>query len=117
MELQQFSAAMVASSKTGILAISRGCSAICTFNRPRDSTKEDTDIEVPKNNKGADKEPIVFQSPNLKPDVCLSVFGQEFHVHSTILRLLSTSSDDFLIQGTKKLRLVLPHSNITIYQC
>jgi BTB/POZ domain len=35
------------------------------------------------------KPPIVFQAPGLKPDVCLKVFDQEFHVHSVLLKLHS----------------------------
>ena len=42
------------------------------------------------------REPIVFQSPGLKPDVRLTVCGQEFHVHSVILKLHSNFFRKFL---------------------
>jgi hypothetical protein len=40
--------------------------------------------------------PIIFSSPDLKPDVRLKVFNQEFHVHSVILRLHSAYFRRFL---------------------
>jgi hypothetical protein len=33
--------------------------------------------------------PAIFKARGLKPDVCLEVFGTDFHVHSTILKLYS----------------------------
>jgi hypothetical protein len=40
--------------------------------------------------------PIVFLSPGLKPDVFLTLFHQEFHVHSVILKLYSNYFRKFL---------------------
>jgi BTB/POZ domain len=48
------------------------------------------------------KEPIVFHSPGLKPDVRLTVFKQEFHVHSVILKLHSNSFRKFLDSPQKE---------------
>jgi hypothetical protein len=48
------------------------------------------------------REPIVFQSPGLKPDVRLTVCGQEFHVHSVILKLHSNFFRKFLDSPEKE---------------
>ena len=37
----------------------------------------------------ADLPPVVFKAPGMNPDVCLEVFGTEFHVHSVVLKLHS----------------------------
>jgi len=42
------------------------------------------------------KAAIVFQAPGLKPDVCLKVFDQEYHVHSVLLKLHSQFFRKFL---------------------
>ncbi|TVY41343.1 hypothetical protein LOCC1_G005648 [Lachnellula occidentalis] len=42
------------------------------------------------------KQPIIFKFPGLKVDTRLKVFGQEFHVHSAILRLYSAFFRTFL---------------------
>ena len=47
------------------------------------------------------KEPIVFKSPGLKPDVRLTVFDQEFHVHSTLLKLYSAFFRTYLDSADK----------------
>jgi len=54
-----------------------------------------------KNNKEDDDKSIVFSSPGLTPDVRLTVFGQEFHVHSIILKLHSNFFRKFLDAGDK----------------
>ncbi len=46
--------------------------------------------------------PIVFQSPGLKPDVRLTIYGQEFHVHSVILKLHSNFFRKFLDSPEKE---------------
>jgi hypothetical protein len=48
------------------------------------------------------REPIVFQSPGLKPDVRLTVCGQEFHVHSVILKPHSNFFRKFLDSPEKE---------------
>jgi hypothetical protein len=48
------------------------------------------------------QEPIVFQSPGLKPDVRLTICGQEFHVHSVILKLHSNFFRKFLDSPDKE---------------
>ncbi|KAH8795468.1 hypothetical protein BGZ57DRAFT_865733 [Hyaloscypha finlandica] len=47
------------------------------------------------------REPIVFRSPGLKPDVRLTVVGQVFHVHSIILKLHSNFFRKFLDSADK----------------
>jgi hypothetical protein len=42
------------------------------------------------------KSPMVFQTPDLKPDVSLRVFDFEFHVHSVLLKLHSAFFRKFL---------------------
>lgn len=41
-------------------------------------------------------EAFTFILPDQKPDVRLNVFGKEFHVHSTVLRLYSAFFRKFL---------------------
>ncbi|KAE9371385.1 hypothetical protein N431DRAFT_545647 [Stipitochalara longipes BDJ] len=48
------------------------------------------------------RKPIVFSSPGLTPDVCLTVFDQEFHVHSIILKLPSNFFRKFLDSRDKE---------------
>lgn len=48
------------------------------------------------------QEPIVFQSPGLKPDVRLTICGQEFHVHSVILKLHSNFFRKFIDSPDKE---------------
>ncbi|KAK2625513.1 hypothetical protein QTJ16_004825 [Diplocarpon rosae] len=47
---------------------------------------------------GVDKDnsPIIFSTPGLKPDTLLVVLGQEFHVHSLLLKLHSAFFRKFL---------------------
>lgn len=40
--------------------------------------------------------PIAFHAPGLKPDVCLKVFDQDYHVHSVLLKLHSEFFRKFL---------------------
>jgi hypothetical protein len=47
------------------------------------------------------REPIVFKSPGLKPDLRLTVVGQVFHVHSIILKLHSNFFRKFLGSADK----------------
>lgn len=47
--------------------------------------------------------PIVFSQPGLKPDTRLTVFDQEFHVHSIILKLKSAFFRKFLDSPDKAL--------------
>lgn len=44
---------------------------------------------------------VVFRSPGLKADTCLTVFEQEFHVHSVILKLYSAYFRKFLDSADK----------------
>jgi hypothetical protein len=45
--------------------------------------------------------PIIFKLPGLAPDVRLTVFGREFHVHSTILKQHSAYFRKFLDSSEK----------------
>ena len=54
-----------------------------------------------KDPKEDDENPIVFSSPGLTPDVRLTVFGREFHVHSIVLKLHSNFFRKFLDAGNK----------------
>ena len=57
--------------------------------------------DMKKDNKEDNEKLIVFSSPGLTPDVRLTVFGQEFHVHSIILKLQSNFFGKFLDSGDK----------------
>ncbi len=48
------------------------------------------------------REPIVFESPGLKPDVHITMCGQEFQVHSVILKLHSAFFRKFLDSPDKE---------------
>jgi hypothetical protein len=61
--------------------------ALITMAQPA-SKKQKTNEEPPS--------PVVFQSPGLQPDVRLTVFDKEFHVHSVLLKLHSAFFRKFL---------------------
>ncbi|PQE22574.1 hypothetical protein CJF31_00001491 [Rutstroemia sp. NJR-2017a BVV2] len=46
--------------------------------------------------------PVIFEQPGFKVDVRLNTFGQEFHVHSIILKLYSAYFRTFLDSADKK---------------
>jgi poly-beta-hydroxyalkanoate depolymerase len=57
--------------------------------------------------------PIIFEQPGFNVDVQLNVFGQEFRVHSIILRLYSAYFRKFLDSADKK---SAPNSVVFIYE-
>lgn len=67
-------------------------SAVASKRRREESS---TGISVPS------KSEIVFRSPGLIADTCLTVFEQDFHVHSVILKLYSAYFRRFLDSADK----------------
>lgn len=48
-----------------------------------------------------ESKPIIFVSPGGTPDTCLTVFGQDFHAESAVLRLHSGFFRTFLIKPSE----------------
>jgi hypothetical protein len=68
-----------------------------TFSFSHDSIKMATPPPAKKQKVAKVKAPVVFKQAGLgSPDTCLVVFEQEFHVHSTILKLYSAFFRKFL---------------------